>query len=289
MVKIFCVNNGETRSFQSGISLLQISKEFSLGLSYDAIAARVNNEIEGLNFRVYNHKDVEFLDITSDDGIRMYVRSLTFVMMKALNDLFPGRVVRFENPISNGYYCRLDTALDEVQVSQVRERMQEIIAEDLPFHRVDCRTSEAIEVFEALGRTDKVRLLNTYKYLYTSYYKLGDRVDYYYGSLLPSTGKIHLFALQQYHDGLLLRVPSRENPDTLEDIVRQDKMLSVFSEHHHWQEILGVTTVGDLNIACRKGHATDLINVAEALGLKGRLVLFLSLLRLPVAAACCCC
>ena len=169
MVKIFCVNSGETKSFQSGTALHSISKEFSLGLQYEAVAARVNNEVEGLNFKVYNHKDVEFIDITSDDGMRMYVRSLTFVMMKALNDLFPGRVVRFENPISKGYYCRMDGGIDETQVAQVRERMREIIAEDIPFHRVDCRTAEAIEVFEKLGRVDRVRLLKTYKYLYTSY------------------------------------------------------------------------------------------------------------------------
>ena len=100
MVRIFCVNSGETKSFQSGTTLLQISKEFSLGLPYEAVAALVNNEVKGLDFRVYNHKDVEFLDITSDDGMRMYVRSLTFVMMKALNELFPNKTVRFENPIS---------------------------------------------------------------------------------------------------------------------------------------------------------------------------------------------
>ena len=162
MVKIFCVNSGETKSFQSGITLRDACKEFNLNLPYDVIAARVNNEIEGLNFKVYNHKDVEYLDLTSDDGMRVYVRSLTFVMMKALNDLFPGGVVRFENPISNGYYCRMETPLDDEQVARVRERMLEIIAEDLPFHRVDCHTAEAIEVFERLGRIARVRLLKPY-------------------------------------------------------------------------------------------------------------------------------
>ncbi len=266
MVKIFCVNNGETKSFQSGTALHQICKEFTLNLSYEAVAARVNNEVEGLNFKVYNHKDVEFIDITSDDGMRMYVRSLTFVMMKALNDLFPGRVVRFENPISKGYYCRVEGgALDEAQVAQVRERMHEIIAENIPFHRVDCRTAEAIEVFEKLGRVDRVRLLKTYKYLYTSYYMLGDYIDHYYEGLLPSTGYIKLFEIEKFADGVLLRVPDQDCPTTLEDKVPQEKLQERFEERLRWHQIMGVETIGDFNIAMNMGYEVDLVNIAEAL------------------------
>lgn len=265
MVKIFCVNSGETKSFQSGITLRDACKEFNLNLPYDVIAARVNNEIEGLNFKVYNHKDVEYLDLTSDDGMRVYVRSLTFVMMKALNDLFPGGVVRFENPISNGYYCRMETPLDDEQVARVRERMLEIIAEDLPFHRVDCHTAEAIEVFERLGRIDRVRLLKTYKYLYTSYYKLGDYIDHYYEGLLPSAGYIKLFEIEKFAEGVLLRVPDKECPTTLEDKVPQEKLQERFEERLHWHQIMGVETIGDFNLAVNAGHAVDLVNVAEAL------------------------
>ena len=242
-----------------------ISKEFSLGLQYEAVAARVNNEVEGLNFKVYNHKDVEFIDITSDDGMRMYVRSLTFVMMKALNDLFPGRVVRFENPISKGYYCRMDGGIDEAQVAQVRERMCEIIAEDIPFHRVDCRTAEAIEVFEKLGRVDRVRLLKTYKYLYTSYYILGDYIDHYYEGLLPSSGYIKLFEIEKFAEGVLLRVPDQDCPTTLEDKVPQEKLQERFEERLHWHQVMGVETIGDFNLAMNMGHEVDLVNIAEAL------------------------
>lgn len=265
MVKIFCVNSGETKSFQSGITLREACKEFNLKLQYDVIAAHVNNEVEGLNFKVYNHKDVEFLDITSDDGMRVYVRSLTFVMMKALNELFPGGVVRFENPISKGYYCRMDSELSSEQVDKVRERMHEIIAEDIPFHRVDCHTSEAIEVFERLGRIDRVRLLKTYKYLYTSYYKLGDYIDHYYEGLLPSTGYIKLFEIEKFAEGVLLRIPDKDCPTTLEDKVPQEKLQERFEERLHWHQIMGVETIGDFNLAVNTGHEVDLVNVAEAL------------------------
>ena len=267
MVQIRCINNGETRTFAPGATLQEVYDGFALNMPYGAVSARVNNKVEGLSFKIYNHKDVEFLDITSDSGMRTYVRSLFFVLTKATSELYPDGEVIIEHPISKGYFCslRIGRTVTEADVNAIKQRMQEIIANDTPIRRINCPTDKAIETFKSEGRTDVVTLLETTGKLYSTYYKLGDKVDFYYGSLLTSAGKIHLFELQQYHDGLLLRVPSRENPDILEEIVRQDKMRSVFNEHHHWQEILGVSTVGDFNTACHEGHTTDLINVAEAL------------------------
>ena len=267
MIRIYCINNGETKEFVPGISLQEVYESFGLDMPHGAVSARVNNKVEGLAFKVYNHKDVEFIDITSDSGMRTYVRTLFFILSKAIGELYPDGEVIIEHPISKGYFCslRIGRSVTQDDVDAIQCRMQEIIASDMPIHRVNCHTDDAIEIFSQEGRTDVVTLLKTTGKLYSTYYKLGDKVDFYYGSLLPSTGKIHLFELQQFHDGILLRVPSRENPDILEEIVRQDKMRGVFSEHHHWQEILGVSTVGDFNTACRKGHTTDLINVAEAL------------------------
>ena len=267
MVQIRCINNGLTKRFNPGVNLQEMYDAFALDMPYGAVSARVNNKVEGLSFRIYNHKDVEFLDITSDSGMRTYVRSLFFVLTKAIGDLYPDGEVIIEHPISKGYFCslRIGRPVTSDDVDRIKLRMQEIIAADMPIRRINCTTDEAITTFDCAGRTDVTTLLGTTGKLYSFYYKLDGKVDFFYGSLLTSTGKIHLFELQQYHDGLLLRVPSRENPDILEEIVRQDKMLSVFSEHHHWQEILGISTVGDFNTACSKGHATDLINVAEAL------------------------
>ena len=267
MIQIRCINNGSSKLFEPGVSLSEVYDAFSLHMPYGVVSARVNNKVEGLAFKVYNPKDVEFLDITSDSGMRTYVRSLFFVLTKAIDDLYPDGEAIIEHPISKGYFCslRIGRPVTSEDVDAIKLRMQEIIDADMPIHSINCPTTEATEAFNKAGRTDVVTLLESTGRLYSSYYRLADKVDFYYGSLLTSTGKIHLFELQQYHDGLLLRVPSRENPDMLEDIVRQDKMLSVFSEHHHWQEILGVSTVGDFNVACRKGYATGLINVAEAL------------------------
>ena len=267
MIQIRCINSGETRQFTPGISLQEVYEGFALNMPYGAVSARVNNKVEGLAFKVYNNKDVEFLDITSDSGMRTYVRSLFFVLTKAISELYPDGEVIIEHPISKGYFCslRIGRTVCATDVDTIKQRMQEIVASDIPIRRINRPTAEATETFSREGRGDVVTLLDTMGRLYSTFYQLGDKVDFYYGSLLISTGKIHLFELEQYHDGLLLRVPSRENPDILEEIVRQDKMRNVFNEHHHWQEILGVSTVGDFNIACHKGHATDLVNVAEAL------------------------
>ncbi len=265
MVRIFCRNNGESRQFPSGVSLIDIYNSMDFELEFGPVAARVNNEVVGLSYRVYRNKDVEFLNITTEDGMRVYVRSLTFVMMKAMHDLFPGRVVRLENPISNGYYCRMDTELTESEVDDVRNAMHAIIESNIPFRRVECRTDEAIKVFSSIGRTDKVRQLETYGSLYAGYYMLDDYIDYFYGGLLPTTGCIKLFEIEKYGEGVLLRVPDRERPMSLEDKVPQEKLQERFTERLRWHQIMGVETIGDFNKAVMQGYGIDLVNVSEAL------------------------
>ena len=265
MVRIYCRNNGVTKEFPCGVSLKEIYDGLGLDMPYGVIAARVNNVTEGLGLRLYRHKDVEFIDVTSDDGMRMYVRSLTFIFMKAMNELFPGETVRFENAISKGYYCRMDKPLSEEQVAWVREKMQRIIDCDIPFERVECHTDEAIEVFERMGRVDKVRLLETYDHLYTSYYELDGYVDSYYNGLVPSTGYIKLFEIEKYDDGVLLRVPNKERPSELEDKVPQEKLHELFEERLQWHQKMGVVTIGDFNKAVRAGFGTDLVNISEVL------------------------
>ncbi len=266
-IQIYCKNNQKTQAFATGSSLYEIYKGFDLQMPYGVVSAKVNNRVEGLNFKVYHNKDVEFLDISSESGLRTYVRSLCFVLCKAVEDLYPNGQILLEHPVSKGYYCSLrigkEIALEDV--TRIKKRMEEIIAENIPFHRIEEHTEDAIRLFKEKGMTDKVKLLQTTGRLYTNYYKLGNSVDYYYGSLLPSTGHIKLFDLVKYYDGLLLRFPNRKNPSTLGEMVKQEKMLEVFKENRKWQEIMEVSTVGDINQAIQAGHATDLINVAEAL------------------------
>lgn len=267
MLQIYCKNNNSTREFPEGSSLLDIYNGFNLAMPYGPVSAKVNNKVESLDFRVYYNKDIEFLDITGSSGMRTYVRSLFFILVKAVEELYPQGSISLEHPISKGYFCKLHIdrtiGLDDVQ--RIKQKMQEIIAADIPYTRTECHTEKVVRLFEERGMPDKARLLDTYGQLYSYYYQLGDTVDCYYSSLVPSTGYIHLFDIVKYYDGLLLRIPNRENPTKLEEVVKQEKMLEVFQEYHRWNQILGISTVGDLNVACNEGHATDLINVSEAL------------------------
>ncbi|MBO7417833.1 MAG: nucleoside kinase [Bacteroidaceae bacterium] len=267
MVRLYCVNNGKILEFPAGCDLLDIFPATEVELPYPVISARVNNVTEGLNFKVYNNKDVEFLDVRDPSAMRTYVRSLCFVLYKAVSELFPDSELFLRHPVSNGYYCSLEIGrpITVEDVNSIKTKMKEIVAADMPFQRVDCQAEEAKRVFLEKGRNDKVKLLETSGKLYTYYHKLGDTVDSYYGNLVPSTGVLSLFDIVKYYDGLLLRIPSRTNPEKLDDIVKQEKMLDVFREHLRWNHILNMETVGDLNNACQKGYATQIINVAEAL------------------------
>ena len=266
-LQIYCKNNNKYREFPIGTTLLDIYHGFELNFPYQVVSAKVNNRSEGLNFRVYNAKDVEFLDIRDLSGMRTYVRSLCFILYKAISELYPDGKLHVEHPVSKGYYCNvyIGRPLTEDDILGIKNKMQEIIDADIPYHRFECHTEEAVHIFSEQGLMDKVKLLKTQDEIYTYYYKLGDTVDYYYGNLVPSTGFIHLFDVMKYSDGLLLRIPNRENPNELEEAVKQPMMLDVFKEYVKWSQIMRLNNAGDFNVACEKGFATDLINVGEAL------------------------
>lgn len=265
VVQIRCKNNKKVINSAIGSTLSEIYDASGLDMKYGPVSAKVNNKVEGLNFRVYHNKDVEYLDLTSPSGQRTYTRTLFMVLCKAVHDLYPGGNVWIDIPVSNGYYCDLiiGEEVTEQVAARIRQRMQEIIDAKIPLRRHECTTEEAIKVFE--GRESKVKLLKSTGSLYTTYYDIDGYKDYYYGSLLTNTSQLKLFGLEKYFDGLLLRIPSLKDPGQLGELIHQDKMFDIFKEHHHWQDILGLRTIGDLNEAVDKGMTTDLINLSEAL------------------------
>ena len=266
-IKIRCKNNKKTLNISIGSTLSEIFSQSGLQMEFGPISARVNNKVEGMHFRVYKPKDIEFLDLHDSSALRIYTRSLFFVLNKAAHDLWPDCTVIIDIPISNGYYIdlRLDRLVTPDDVHALRQRMQEIIDADLPIHRHETTTEDAIRMFTESRSFSKVKLLEDSGSLYTTYYDIDGYVDYYYGALLTSTGKIHLFGLEYYFDGLLLRLPSQQNPAQLGAFIRQNKMFEIFQEHHQWQNILGMRTVGDLNQAIKHGKTNALIQIGEAL------------------------
>ena len=266
-VQIRCKNNKKTEKVAIGSTLSDIFSQFNLPMPYGPICAKVNNKVEGMHYRVYHSKDVEFLDMHSPSASRNYTRTLFFVLCKAVHDLYPKSYVIIDIPVSNGYYVNLQLGhpVEQTDVDRICQRMQEIIDAHMPVKRFEVPAEQAIKMFRDRGDEAKAKLLESAGKLYTTYYEIDDYVDFYYGSLLTNTRSLYLFGLDKYYDGLLLRIPSIENPGVLPEIIRQDKMFEIFKEHHRWQEILGVRTVGDFNEAVTMGHATDLINVSEAL------------------------
>lgn len=266
-VKIRCKNNGETKEIAIGSTLKEAYEAFGLSMEFGPINATVNNRTEGLNYRLYHNKDVEYFDLHSATGERCYMRTLFFVLCKSVHDLYPDSKVVIDIPVSNGYYCNLMLGHDvtETDVTRIRERMRQLIDAKLPIRRYEVPTEEAVRIFSSRGDKAKVKLLRSTGKLYTTYYEIDDYVDNFYGSLLINTSQLTLFGLEKYFDGALLRLPSRQNPAELGALIRQDKMFDIFKEQHRWNRILGVSTVGDFNEAVRSGQTTGLINVSEAL------------------------
>ena len=267
VLHIRCKNNKKTQEVPIGSTLSDIYKEINLQMPFGPVSAKVNNKVEGLHYRVYHNKDIEFLNLLSPSGIRTYTRSLFLVLCKAVHDLYPTSSVVIDIPVSNGYYCNLQLGHENTteDVDRIRTRMQEIIDAKMPIQRYETTTEEAVKMFTELGDIQKAKLLKSSGSLYCVYYVLDDYKDYYYGSMLTNTSQLHLFGLEPYFDGVLLRIPSTQDPSKLGELIRQDKMFEVFKEHHRWQSILGIKTVGDFNEAVKNGQATDLINVSEAL------------------------
>ena len=267
LLHIRCKNNKKSLKVPMGSTLSDIFKEINLQMPYGPVSAKVNNKVEGLHYRVYHNKDVEYLDLHTQSGIRTYTRSLFLVLCKAVHDLYSRSEVIIDIPVSNGYYCnlKLGHAITTEDVNRIRTRMQEIVNTHLPIQRFETTTEEAIDMFSKLGDEQKAKLLKSSGTLYTVYYVLDDYKDYYYGSMLTNTSQLYLFGLEPYFDGVLLRIPSVQDPSQLGALIRQDKMFEVFKEHHRWQSLLGIKTVGDFNEAVGNGEATNLINVSEAL------------------------
>ncbi|MCQ2144431.1 MAG: nucleoside kinase [Bacteroidales bacterium] len=269
MIQVYCKNTGTSKSFVEGTSLLEMLSEFGIESPYPFVSAKVNNVSEGLKYRAYNCKDVEFLTYQSYAGRSAYCRSLVMLLGKAVKDAIPGATVSVRRPISKGFFCSLKkkdggpTTPEDVKA--VAARMREIVEAASPFYRHEVRTEDAVKLFTNLGYDDRVDLLETCDDIYITYYTLEGTPDYFYDALVPDAGYLKVWDLIPYQGGMLLRVPDRHDPDRLAPFKEEPKTFDVMRESVRWNEIMDLNSVGDVNKACLRGEASDLIQVSEAL------------------------
>jgi uridine kinase len=266
-ITIYCKNSKQYKEVPVGSSLLEIYEAAGAPLQYTPMNALVNNKTQGLTYRCWQPKDVEFLDCTSQSGLRAYVRSLCHILAKAVNDILPLATMNLEHSVSKGYYCVIHNGkkLDRLTIDKIKKRMKEIVEEDIPFIHRNVRTEEAIVLFRERGMEDKARLIESAGMAYTSYYDLDGYINFFYGCLTPSTGFINVFDIVPYYEGILLRIPNKANPLEVEPVIRQDKMFEVFKEHLALQRTLEMDNVSDLNRAIQEGHTSKIIMVSEAM------------------------
>lgn len=265
-VIIHCTNTNSYKEYPTGISLLEILDDLALETEFPFVNAKVNNKTESLNYRVYGNKTVQYVTVCESSGMRTYVRSLCFLFAKAVAEVIPNGKINIEHPISLGYYCTVkgDGDIDYETMRLVKSKMREYIEANMPFDAVEEETERVVKLFRERGFEDKAILLETSGAVYSKYYRLGDSVDYFYGTLVPSTGYINLFDVESYHGGWLLRIPNRSRPDKLEPVIEQPQMLNVFKENLQFLNIIGLNNVGDMNKANVLGKMSPIIKISEA-------------------------
>lgn len=278
-ITVYCKNTHSYHEVPRGISLIELKNLLGIQLPYPIIAAHVNYKVENLDFRLYKPKDIEFLDASTPSGMRAYVRTLGMVLGAAINELYPRTDLRVEHPISKGYYCTLQWHVDKntepeeekeppvltkEMIAAIKQRMLQIIAEDRPIYEEEKQTKEVIKLF-ASRYNNETSIFEALGNPYCRYFRMGEYIDYYTNVLLPSSGYLTLFDIVPYQDGLLMRIPNRQNPTVLEDEVSQDKMFSIFREYNRWNKLLRINNVSDFNIACKQNKSFELIKLAEAL------------------------
>lgn len=268
MITIFCQNNNSKKIIRDGYTLREIAEAEEIKLTFPTLGALVNNKVRDMNHKIYKPSIISFFDITSPYGHAMYKRSAYFLFYKAVSDILPGVKLYIQHSISGGKYCELENLnepLTQDIPDKITKRMKELIEQDIPFERMEMLTEDAIAEYTKHGLTDKSEIFKYRNRIFTSVYKLDDKINYYYGFLLPSTGYIKLFTVDLYENGMLLKVPSRKHPTYLTPVRKFPKLFSVYREYKRWVTLMKVPHVYNINDKIVKGEIGDLIKISEAL------------------------
>ncbi|QZY53628.1 nucleoside kinase [Crassaminicella profunda] len=261
------INNEKEIEENKGITLKEISKVFKEDKSSIIVGAKMNNRLRELNYEIHEDANIEFVDLSTSDGIRIYQRSLSFVFIRAAMEMLSGCKVTVEHSLSKGLYCEIHykREITEEDVVKIESRMREIIEEDVPFIKNSVSIEEAKRIFKELGMEAKTELLDFRKSPEINIYSCGWLKDYFYGYMVPSTSYLKLFQLKYYAPGVIIQYPEKYTPNEIPVFEEQKKLSSIFREAEKWGEILGIGYVANLNKAIINKEYPELIRIAEAL------------------------
>ena len=268
MIEIYCKNTDSKLLVQSGMDLSEVARFAGMTNMESILGACVNNKVQNLNYRIYSPKRIEFLDIYSTMGRRIYALSLMFVLYKAVKETFPQHELIIKHSMSDGYYFEIEPLQEDSQqvAKRIEKRMREIVEENIPFSRVITPAEQAAELFDRLGMTEKAELIRSSNKLYTNVEYLGEIVNAFFFELVPSTSYLKVFGLYVFDKGFILQMPSKEDATTtpVED-KNPKKIFDIFQEHKNWVNILGTPYVSDLNKVVKMNRQNELIQISEAL------------------------
>jgi uridine kinase len=233
-----------------------------------AVGAVINGELHELTYPVLMEASLEPVTMKDADGMRIYRRSLTFLLETAFSRLFKKAGLIIDHSVSSGgYYCHVEgrAPLSREELMTLQNEMRELVEADLPFDRREMPIAEAIDFFENENYPDKVDLMRYRRKPYVTLYNIGEHIDYHHGYMVPSTGYLKWFALSSADSGFTLRFPQRRAPTTITPMEDYPKLLATFRQYGDWLEKLGIDNVGALNNALEAGRSREVILVSEAL------------------------
>lgn len=260
----------EERQYPDGTSFLEISKDFQDKYDAPIVLVLKKGKLTEMFKKISGDCEIEFLTVRSAPGMEAYKRSATLIMLKAFYDVAGRKNIEkicVQYSLSKGYYCtvRGNVTIDAEILNRVKDRMQELVLEDIPINKRTISTSGAVELFRRHKMYDKEKLFKFRRASKVNIYSLKGFEDYFYGYMVPSTGYIKHFELYPYDEGFVLQLPLKENPDVVPDFEPQNKLFRVLKESEKWSEMLKIDTVGALNEQISSGNIKDIILVAEAL------------------------
>lgn len=265
-IRVYCENTASYIDVEMGTSLLSLLNNLDITNPYPMLAAYINNCLKELQYRIYTPVSIRFIDISHFEGHRVYQRTVTFLLQRAMKELYSEQPFHVRHSLGSGIYCEAEgkQGFSYAECQQIEDAVRKIAAENIEIQRKKEPSAEIIAKFEAEGYADKATLLRSRPRLYSNIYYMGQTTGYFFGPLAPSSGYVDCFSICPYGEGFVVTMPDRSDPAKIGRVPNAEKMGGLFHQFHEWMDIVGVPTVGELNSRIMQGDTSELIKIAEA-------------------------